>query len=73
MSKLLKLITCAWFVNLIVFTVSLFLRDYFVSYGHWSASSWDSVFFTSAITKMCLSMAIVVYIVESGYDGMKKS
>lgn len=71
MSNILKALTVAWFVNLILFTVSLFLWNYYDHIGHWSEGAWEGIFGTSVMTKMFLSAAIGVYIMDHGLDGLK--
>ena len=72
MSKVFKFIVSAWFVNLIVFTTSLFLWHYYEHVNHWSEGAWEAIFSTSLFTKIALSVSVGVYICEYGVDGNKK-
>jgi len=71
MNKLLKLMSVAWFVNFVLFTTSLFLLHYCDSIGHWSAGAWVAVNFTLGLTKLVLTISVIVNITKNGIDGDK--
>ncbi len=68
MSRELKLVGIAWFVNLILFTVSLFLWSYYDHVDHWSVDAWRAIYSTSALTKVALSFIGVALFTNGGLN-----
>ena len=66
MRKILKIVLAAWFVNLIIFTGSSFMHEYLLHIGHWSAKSWEIIFFTSMVTKMFMSIGLFGLMMDGG-------
>ncbi len=71
MTTKLKIISIAWLINLVVFTVSLFLWNYYDHIDHWSESAWEAIYATSTLTKVALSLVGVALFLDGGLN--KKS
>lgn len=71
MSKVFKSLLTGWFVNLILFTVSLFLYQYYLHVESWLSEPWTMIFVTAATTKGLLSIIILYYGCNYGIDGKK--
>lgn len=69
MSKVFKAILTAWFINLIVFTASLFIYQYYEHIDSWLAYPWRIVFDTSIISKITLSIVVIGYGCTNGVYG----
>ncbi len=59
MTKSLATALCVWSINLIIFTVSLFLFSYYESINSWLEDPWYIIFNVSLITKVVLSIVVV--------------
>ncbi len=71
MSKVFKALLIAWFLNLAIFTAAIFLYEYYAHHSSWVAGAWANILFTSSISKVVLSSAIIVYGSTRGVCGTK--
>ena len=67
--KTIRALCFTWFLNLLLFMGSLFMRVYAEHFELWHGPAWAIVFATSAITKVVLSILIGAFIAV--YHGME--